>query len=131
MYAILMATMKAPKNTGKKPCQKKQNRKRKQELSGRNETGTYTDKVPLSTSEGTFNLRWLADCKAQVCYGCGGKLRPGPSGIPAPPHDVVLTTMEFRCWYDKASQNTKISTKPERTHYHLNPACVWQKTHFG
>ena len=40
------------------------------------------------------------------------------------PFDVVLTTKEYRSWFDKNANTIKITTKPESTHYHINPVCV-------
>ena len=56
-----------------------------------------------------------------------GKLLPSDSSVPPPPFDIALTTKEYRCWYDKSTETTKISKKPEATHYHVNPVYILAK----
>jgi hypothetical protein len=58
--------------------------------------------------------------KACVCYDCSGKLRPHKSGVPPAPFDFVLTTKEYRSWYDKEAEKLKVSKKLESTYYHVN-----------
>ena len=62
--------------------------------------------------------------KSCVCYGCGGHLRSSISTVPDAPFDVVLTTKEYRSWFDKNANAIKITTKPESTHYHITLVCV-------
>ena len=40
------------------------------------------------------------------------------------PFDVVLTTKEYRSWFDKNANIIKITKKPESSRYHINPVCV-------
>ena len=44
-----------------------------------------------------------------------------------PPFDILVTTKEYGCWYDKYTETTKISTKQEATHCHVNPVCILAK----
>ena len=62
--------------------------------------------------------------KSCVCYGCGEHLRSSISTVPDAPFDVVLTTKEYRSWFDKNANAIKITTKPESTHYHITLVCV-------
>ena len=50
-----------------------------------------------------------------------------PSSVPPPPFDIVVTTKVYRCCYDKCTETTKISKKPEATHYHVDPVCILAK----
>ncbi|XP_068742016.1 uncharacterized protein [Montipora capricornis] len=40
---------------------------------------------------------------------------------------MVVTTKEYRSWYDKSAETAKITKKPEVTHYHVNPTCISSK----
>lgn len=65
-----------------------------------------------------YHFNWLDNTTARVCYGCTGKLRPSASiRDPPAPFDIVVSTKEYCCWYDKSPQRTKLSKKPEATHY--------------
>lgn len=128
------ASSSAPKNTGKKPGQQKHLQMNRREATLRYE-GTYTKRANSNNSgdnveedgEQLFDVKWLNKTKAKVCYGCSGKLRPDQKGVPPPPFDIVLTTKEFRSWYDKSSETFKVSMLPEATYYHMNPVCVLQR----
>ena len=52
------------------------------------------------------------------------EIPPFISTVPDAPFDVVLTTKEYRSWFDKNANTIKITTKPESTHYQINPVCV-------
>ena len=80
-----------------------------------------------TTNDQRFHLKWLDSTTARVCYGCGGKLRPDASSIPPAPFDFVITTKEYRSWHDKNTETTRITTKPEATHNHVNPVCIYTK----
>ena len=82
---------------------------------------------PPNENEQRYQLKWLDKTTARICYGCGGKLRPSDSSVPPPPFDIVVTTKEYRCWYDKSTETTKISKKPEATHYHVDHVCILAK----
>ena len=125
------ASTSAPKNTGKKPGQKSRVRQRRTSTSTRNDD-SYADRRPYvetasPQSEQRYNFKWLDKTTARVCYGCGGKLRSSDSSVPPPPFDVVVTTKEYRRWYDKSTETTKITKRPEATHYHVNPVCISSK----
>lgn len=125
------ASATAPANTGKKPGQKSRVRKTRNRGTSRNDD-SYVDRRPYIESasvenEQRYHFKWLDKTTARVCYGCGGKLRSTDSPVPSPPFDMVVSTKEYRRWYDKSSQTTKITKKPEATHYHVNPTCVSSK----
>ncbi|CAH3134398.1 unnamed protein product, partial [Porites lobata] len=101
-----------------------------QEMMTATQIGVRTWRLQVSqmSSDTTLN-GWTR--RRIVCYGCGGKLRPSDSSVPPPPFDVVVSTKEYRSWYDKSTGTTKITKKPEATHYHLNPVCLGAKNvHF-
>lgn len=125
------ASTSAPKNAGKKPGQKPRIRQATTSTSSRN-NDSYADRRPYvetasAGNEQRYHFKWLDNTTARVCYGCGGRLRPSDSSVPPPPFDVVVSTKENRCWYDKSTETTKISKKPEATHYHVNPVCILAK----
>ena len=123
------ASTSAPKNAGKKPGQRPRIRQTRTSVSSRNDD-SYAERRPYVESienKQRYQLKWLDKTTARVCYGCGGKLRPSDSSVPPPPFDIVVSTKEYRCWYDKSTETTKISKKPEATHYHVNPVCILAK----
>ena len=121
----------APKNAGKKPGQKSRIRRTGAIASPRNDD-SYADRGPYVETasvenEQRYHLKWLDKTTARVCYGSGGKLRPSDSSVPPPPFDVVVSTKEYRSWYDKSTGTAKITKKPEATHYHVNSVCLREK----
>ena len=103
------ASTSAPKNAGKKPGQKLRIRQATTSTSSRNLNDSYADRRPYvetasAENEQRYHFKWLDNTTARVCYGCGGKLRPSDSSVPPPPFDVVVSTKEYRCWYDKSTE---------------------------
>ena len=114
------------KESGMKPGQSRRQRPSRKRCSER-EKEEYTDGRPYTQCSGdgqVFSLKWFSTSKARVCYGCGRELRSSISTVPDAPFDVVLTTKEYRSWFDKNANTIEITTKPESTHYHINPVCV-------
>lgn len=123
------ASVTAPKNSGMKPGQTRRQRSSRKTSSERHRE-EYSERRPYTQCSGdgqVYTLKWLSTSTARVCYGCGGQLRESISNVPVAPHDVVLTTKEYRSWFDRNTNKMKITTKPESTHYHINPACVRKK----
>lgn len=125
------ASATAPENTGKKPGQRSRVRQTRKSGASRNDN-LYVDRRPYVESpsvqnEQRYHLKWLDQTTARVCYGCGGKLRSSDLSVPSPPFDMVVSTKEYRRWYDKSTETTKITKKPEATHYHVNPTCISSK----
>lgn len=93
---------------------------------------SYADRCPYvetasAGNEQQYHFNWLDNTTARVCFGCRGRLRPSDSSVPPPPFDVVVSTKEHRCWYDKSTETTKISKKPEPMYYHVKPVCILEK----
>ena len=105
-----------------KPGQTKRQRSNRKKSSERQKED-YSERRPYThcSDDGqVYTLKWLSTSTARVCYGCGGQLRESTSNAPAAPFDVVLKTKEY-------SNKMKITTKPESTHYHINPVSVRKK----
>ena len=114
------ASTSAPKNAGKRPGQKSRIRRTGANASSRNDD-SHADRRPYVETasvenEQPYHLKWLEKTTARVCYGCGHLT-----------FDVVVSTKEYRSWYDKSTGTTKITKKPEATHYHVNPVCLRAK----
>ena len=117
------ARRNVPSNSGQKPGQKQ--RKPRGRGHSRNE-GEHAHRTPTSSkSSNSYNLRWLAETRAYICYGCKKALRVRPH-IPPVPFDVVLTRKEMRMYKNRSGELT-YSIKPEPVFYHLRKSCVLKK----
>ena len=117
------ARRNVPSNSGQKPGQKQ--RKPRGRGHSRNE-GEHAQRTPTSSkSSNSYNLRWLAETRAYICYGCKKALRVRPH-IPPVPFDVVLTRKEMRMYKNRSGELT-YSIKPEPVFYHLRKSCVLKK----
>ena len=105
------ASITAPKNSGMKPGQSRRQRPSRKRCSERDKE-EYSERRPYTqcSDDGQlFSLKWLSTSTARVCYGCGGHLRSSISTVPDAPFDVVLTTKEYRSWFDKNANIIKIT----------------------
>ena len=120
------ASVTAPKNSGMKTRQTRRQRSSRKTSSDWHRE-EYSERRPYTQCSGdgqVYILKWLSTSTARICYGCGGQLRESISNVPVAPYDIVLTTKEYRSWFDRNTNKMKITTNPESTHYRINPACV-------
>ena len=98
-----MTASNLPKQTGKKPGERKRktNRKLPKDKAG------WKDRVPVTASpddkHSGYTLVFVWDTLGTTCYGCGGKVRTKPSDNPPPtPFDIFLTRYECQIFKNRS-----------------------------
>lgn len=89
---------------------------------------------PLSTSfsasssyQPVFKLKHLEGTRIRSCYGCGNAIRKDVSFVPPPPHDIVVSHKERRYYRDPNTQEMRLTSSDNNTHYHLMLRCITHK----
>ena len=57
------------------------------------------------------------------CQGCGHNIRAGNTDL-QPPHDLIVSHLECRPYYNKHRQEICTPNSPSNAHYHLNYYCI-------
>ena len=75
-----------------------------------------------SQSSNPFTLKFMTN-RIMKCQGCKGSLQLDDNSIPPPPHDLVVSRLEYRPFVTPEG-TVKVPTKPSCSHYHLNVKCL-------
>ena len=72
----------------------------------------------LEKNSNPFFVRFIAG-NIRVCQDCRGSLRLSDGSVPSTPNNIVITHLERRQYFDKASGMWRYPQKETLNHYHL------------
>ena len=116
-----------PSGAGKKDHEK---RKRKRTSKPPREVSTFGDGIEpgpsIEKGEDTrYDVVFIKDTKATICYGCKGNVRNTTAEPPPPaPYDIFLRHKEFRVYRRRGETKIRISKSLEAVYYHPMRSCA-------